>query len=173
MTRLIANFLETSMKASLSLWQRMRATYSRQREKGGLRRDARGGFTLVELLVVLVILGLVMGLVGPRVLGYLSSSRERTAHLQIESFASALDLFYLDYGRYPTNNEGLEALVRRPASGEHWAGPYLKQPNVPSDPWGNAYTYHVPGKQTPYAITSLGPDGGHGASVQRAAIGNE
>lgn len=137
------------------------------------RRDTEGGFTLVELLVVLVILGLVMGLVGPRVLGYLSSSRERTAHLQIESFASALDLFYLDYGRYPTNNEGLEALVRRPASGEHWAGPYLKQPNVPVDPWGNAYVYHVPGKQTPYAITSLGPDGGHGAAVQHAAIGNE
>ncbi len=136
-------------------------------------RDARGGFTLVELLVVLVILGLVMGLVGPRVLGYLSSSRERTAHLQIESFASALDLFYLDYGRYPTNGEGLEALVKRPGSGEHWAGPYLKQPNVPVDPWGNPYTYHVPGKTTPYAITSNGPDGERSASVQHAAIGNE
>ena len=133
----------------------------------------KGGFTLVELLVVLVILGLVMGLVGPRVLGYLSSSRERTAHLQIESFASALDLFYLDYGRYPTNSEGLQALVARPASGEHWAGPYLKQPKVPVDPWGNAYQYHVPGRTTPYAITSLGPDGEHAASVQHAAIGNE
>lgn len=135
-------------------------------------RNSQDGFTLVELLVVLVILGLVMGLVGPRVLGYLSSSRERTAHLQIESFASALDLFYLDYGRYPTSSEGLEALIKRPGSSNNWGGPYLKQPNVPKDPWGNAYEYHVPGKTTPYAITSAGPDGGRGSS-ERAAIGNE
>jgi general secretion pathway protein G len=135
-------------------------------------RDTKGGFTLVELLVVLVILGLVMSLVGPRVLGYLSSSRERTAHLQIESFQSALDLFYLDYGRYPTNNEGLEALVKRPSTSDHWAGPYLKQPRVPVDPWGNAYDYHVPGKTGPYLISSPGPDGKHGTS-ERAAIGSE
>ena len=135
-------------------------------------RDSKGGFTLVELLVVLVILGLVMGLVGPRVLGYLSSSRERTAHLQIESFASALDLFYLDYGRYPTNGEGLDALIHKPGSGDRWAGPYLKQPNVPKDPWGNAYEYHTPGKTGPYAITSPGPDGKGGGS-EHAAIGSE
>ena len=149
-----------------------RATFSRKREKGGLRRDTRGGFTLVELLVVLVILGLVMGLVGPRVLGYLSSSRERTAHLQIESFNSALDLYFLDNGRYPTNSEGLEALVRRPASEPHWSGPYLKQANVPADPWGNPYAYHVPGKAGPYAITSAGPDG-KGGSTEHAAIGSD
>jgi general secretion pathway protein G len=136
------------------------------------RRDARGGFTLVELLVVLVILGLIMGLVGPRVLGYLSSSRERTARLQIESFTSALDLFYLDYGRYPTNAEGLDALVHRPADGDHWAGPYLKRADVPNDPWGHPYQYHVPGRTAPYAITSLGPDGQR-AETSRAAIGNE
>lgn len=139
---------------------------------GRRRRDREGGFTLIELLVVLVILGLVMGLVGPRVLGYLSSSRERTARLQIESFASALDLFYLDYGRYPNNNEGLEALVRRPADGDHWAGPYLKRPDVPNDPWGNPYQYHVPGRNTPYSISSLGPDGKH-ADASRPAISNE
>ena len=138
----------------------------------GASRDRRGGFTLVELLVVLVILGLVMGLVGPRVLGYLSSSRERTAHLQIESFKSALDLFYLDFGRYPNNSEGLDALVKRPASGATWAGPYLKQANVPNDPWGNPYEYHVPGKTAPFAINSLGPDG-KGGNSQHAAIGSE
>ncbi len=135
-------------------------------------RDTTGGFTLVELLVVLVILGLVMGLVGPRVLGYLSSSRERTAHLQIESFNSALDLYFLDNGRYPTNSEGLEALVRRPAAEPHWAGPYLKQANVPADPWGNPYAYHVPGKAGPYAISSAGPDG-KGGSSEHAAIGSD
>ncbi len=122
-------------------------------------RDRGGGFTLVELLVVLVILGLVMGLAGPRVLGYLSSSRERTAKLQIESFASALDLFFLDNGRYPSTSEGLQALVQRPASSESWSGPYLKQGTVPNDPWGRPYEYRVPGKTAPYAITSLGPDG--------------
>ena len=139
---------------------------------GRPRRDTTGGFTLVELLVVLVILGLVMGLVGPRVLGYLSSSRERTAHLQIESFNSALDLYFLDNGRYPTNSEGLEALVRHPASEPHWAGPYLKQANVPSDPWGNPYTYHTPGKTGAYAITSAGPDG-KGGSTEHAAISSD
>lgn len=133
--------------------------------EGRARRDARGGFTLVELLVVLVILGLVMGLAGPRVLGYLSSSRERTARLQIESFASALDLFFLDNGRYPTTSEGLQALVRRPPASESWSGPYLKQGSLPADPWGRPYEYRAPGKSGPYAIISLGPDGQRGDGV--------
>lgn len=132
------------------------------------QRDHHGGFTLVELLVVLVILGLVMGLVGPRVLGYLSSSRERTAKLQIESFASALDLFYLDTGRYPTTSEGLQALVKRPGAAENWGGPYLKQNSVPADPWGRPYEYRVPGKTGPYAITTLGPDGQKGLAGESA-----
>jgi general secretion pathway protein G len=121
----------------------------------------------VELLVVLVILGLVMGLAGPRVLGYLSSSRERTAKLQIESFASALDLFYLDNSRYPSASEGLHALVQRPPAAESWSGPYLKQGTIPLDPWGRSYEYRVPGKTGPYSIISLGPDGqrGNGAAI--------
>lgn len=133
-------------------------------------RDARGGFTLVELLVVLVILGLVMGLAGPRVLGYLSSSRERTAKLQIESFSSALDLFFLDNGRYPSTSEGLQALVQRPPAADSWSGPYLKQGAVPPDPWGRPYEYRIPGKSAPYAIVSLGADGQKGGS---GAIGKE
>lgn len=137
------------------------------------RRDHSGGFTLVELLVVLVILGLVMGLVGPRVLGYLSSSRERAAKLQIESFASALDLFYLDTGRYPTTSEGLQALVKRPAAVENWGGPYLKQGTVPTDPWGRPYEYRVPGKTGPYAITTLGPEGQKGVSGDTAEVRRE
>lgn len=138
-------------------------TFPRQaRDK---RRDRRGGFTLVELLVVLVILGLVMGLAGPKVLGYLGSSREKTAKLQIESFASALDLYFLDNGRYPSTSEGLDALVKRPAAAESWSGPYLKQNTVPPDPWGHAYEYRAPGKSGPFAIVSLGPDGQKGGAV--------
>lgn len=133
-------------------------------------RDRRGGFTLVELLVVLVILGLVMGLVGPRVLSYLSTSRERVARLQIESFASALDLFFLDNGRYPSMSEGLQALVKRPPTADHWSGPYLKQNALPADPWGRPYEYRVPGKAAPYHITSLGADGQKGGG---GGISNE
>jgi general secretion pathway protein G len=127
-------------------------------------RDTKGGFTLVELLVVLVILGLVMGLAGPRVLGYLSSSRDKAAKLQIESFAAALDLFYLDNGRYPSTSEGLQSLVQRPPAAENWSGPYLKQGSVPPDPWGRPYEYRTPGKTAPYAILSLGAEGVKGGA---------
>lgn len=150
----------------------MHLPLSRSSAIAARRRDRSGGFTLVELLVVLVILGLVMGLVGPRVLGYLSSSRERAAKLQIEAFSSALDLFYLDTGRYPTTAEGLGALVKRPASVEGWGGPYLKQNTVPADPWGRPYEYRVPGRSSPYAITTLGAEGQKGANSAGSAITN-
>lgn len=136
------------------------------------RRDRAGGFTLVELLVVLVILSLVMGLVGPRVLSYLSSSRSRAAKLQIESFANALDLFFLDNGRYPSGSEGLAALIKRPAGADKWGGPYLQQDAVPLDPWGNAYDYRVPGTKAPYAIVSYGADGKKGGTDDGADISN-
>lgn len=136
-------------------------------------RDRTGGFTLVELLVVLVILSLVMGLVGPRVLGYLSSSRTRAAKLQIQSFSSALDLFYLDMGRYPSASEGLEALARKPAGQGTWAGPYVQNGVVPADPWGAPYEYRVPGRGKPYGVTSLGADGKRGGEGGDADISNE
>lgn len=151
----------------------MRLPLPRLSEATTRPRDRSGGFTLVELLVVLVILGLVMGLVGPRVLGYLSSSRERAAKLQIEAFSSALDLFYLDTGRYPTTAEGLGALVKRPASVEGWGGPYLKQNAVPADPWGRPYEYRVPGRASPYAITTLGAEGQKGVNSAGSAITNQ
>src|SRR5438270_9192554 len=103
------------------------------------RRTARHerGFTLVELLVVITIITLIMGIVGPRVLNYLTESKVKAARIQIESFSSALDLFFLDTGRYPNGSEGLAALVQRPGSINAWNGPYLKGGQVPSDPWGN------------------------------------
>lgn len=141
--------------------------------RGRSLRDTNSGFTLVELLVVLVILGLVMGLVGPRVLNYLTSSRTRAAALQVTSFKSSLDLFFLDVGRYPSKSEGLKALVDKPGSADGWNGPYLQQAAVPADPWGNPYQYAVPGAKGPYRILSLGADGVAGGSGNDADISSD
>jgi general secretion pathway protein G len=145
--------------------------------RGHLRQQAmrghgEGGFTLVEMLVVITIIGLVMGLVGPRVLNYLGDAKVKAAKLQIESFGSALDLFYLDAGRYPSASEGLAALVQRPAGVPVWNGPYLKNASVPVDPWGHVYLYRVPGEKRPYQIISLGSDGQEGGTGTAADIGN-
>ncbi|MFO1101342.1 MAG: type II secretion system major pseudopilin GspG [Methylocystis sp.] len=122
----------------------------------------RAGFTLVEMLVVLAIISSIVGLVGPRVLNYLSESKVKTAQIQMENLASALDLFYLDAGRYPSTEEGLNALAQRPAGVSSWSGPYLKTASVPKDPWGHAYLYRSPGQSGPYDIGSLGPEGREG-----------
>jgi general secretion pathway protein G len=137
------------------------------------RLAAKAGYTLVEMLVVLVIISLILGLVGPRVLGYLGDSRVKTARLQIESFGSALDLFYLDTGRYPTSAEGLSALVQAPSGVPIWNGPYIKGARVPTDPWGNAYQYRAPVSHTPpYEISSYGSDGREGGTGTAADISN-
>jgi general secretion pathway protein G len=123
------------------------------------RREREGGFTLVEMLVVITIIGLVMALVGPRVLNYLSESKVKAAKIQIESFSAALDLYYLDNGAYPAASEGLAALVERPSSEPAWNGPYLRTGSVPDDPWGHPYVYKVPGDHAPYEIDSYGAGG--------------
>jgi general secretion pathway protein G len=127
-----------------------------QRFRTGARGPGEAGFTLVEMLVVITIIGLVMSLVGPRVLSYLSDSKVKTAKIQIESFEAALDLYYLDNGSYPASNEGLKALVQRPASATAWNGPYLRTAAVPDDPWGHPYLYKAPGDRSPYEIASYG-----------------
>jgi general secretion pathway protein G len=134
------------------------------------RRRGEGGFTLIEILVVITIIALIMSLVGPRVLNYLGESKVKAAKIQIQSFGSALDLFNLDTGRYPNSAEGLTALVQNPGSIPAWNGPYLKGGVVPNDPWGKAYVYRSPGEHGPYDIMSYGSDGQEGGTGTAADI---
>jgi general secretion pathway protein G len=131
------------------------------------------GFTLVEMLVVITIIGLIMGLIGPRVLNYLNESKVKAAKIQIQSFSSALDLFYLDAGRFPSSAEGLTALVQRTPGVPAWNGPYLKGGTVPNDPWSHPYVYRSPGEHGPYDIVSLGSDGQEGGTGIAADISME
>jgi general secretion pathway protein G len=137
-----------------------------------LANKTRAGFTLIEMLVVLVIIGLVTSLVGPRVLNYLSDSRVKAARLQIEALTNSLDLYYMDVGRYPTTQEGLTALTRRPPGIDVWNGPYVKGAIVPPDPWRNAYVYAAPGGHGAYDLLSYGSDGHEGGEGSAADVTN-
>ena len=141
-------------------------------QRGG-RYAAQQGFTLVEMLVVITIIGLIMGLIGPRVLNYLSESKVKAAKIQLQSFGSALDLFYLDAGRFPSTAEGLTALVQRTPGVVAWNGPYLKGGNVPNDPWNNQYIYRTPGERGAYEIVSYGSDGQEGGTGIAADISTD
>ncbi len=137
-----------------------------------MRRARQTGFTLVELLVVLAILGLLAGLVGPRVLNQLGGAKSKTANVQIKDFEQALELYKLDVGRFPSGDEGLEALVNKPASATGWNGPYLKRKDLPTDPWGKPYLYAMPGQHGEVDIFSYGADGAAGGDGENADIGN-
>ncbi|WP_437376377.1 type II secretion system major pseudopilin GspG [Inquilinus limosus] len=134
------------------------------------RRRRQAGFTLIELLVVLVILGLLAGLVGPRVLAYLGGARADSARLQIENFKSALDLYAIDVGGYPTTAQGLKALLANPGGVRGWNGPYLRSNALPQDPWGNTYNYRAPGQHGAFDLYSLGADSREGGSGDDADI---
>jgi len=131
-------------------------------------RRARG-FTLIELLVVLAILTLLAGLVGPRVLGQLGGAKSKTAVVQIADLDKSLELYKLDVGRYPTTEEGLDALVKKPGSVNGWNGPYLKG-GVPTDPWNHPYRYTNNGGNI--EIVSLGADGAPGGDGENADVRN-
>jgi general secretion pathway protein G len=122
------------------------------------RTGNQAGFTLVEVLVVLTIMGLIMSLIGPRVLGYLADAKYKTARIQAETLASAVELFFIDNGRYPLDVEGLQALVAPPANLGTWSGPYIRGTSVPLDPWGKPYKYASERGRT-YVITFVGADG--------------
>lgn len=128
------------------------------------------GFTLVELLVVLAILGLLAGLVGPRVLGQLGGAKHKTAAVQIKDFEQAAELFKLDTGRFPTTAEGLDALVNK-LNVRGWNGPYLRK-GLPADPWGNPYRYESPGGHGDLDIYTYGADNAPGGEGEKADIGN-
>lgn len=117
-----------------------------------------GGFTLVELLVVMIIIGLLAALVGPRFIRQEEKAKIKAAKAQIELLSTALDTFRLDIGRYPSSEEGLDALVRKPGSVDKWDGPYLKK-DIPLDPWGKAYVYKSPGEHGAFDLLSYGADG--------------
>ena len=134
-------------------------------------RKSSRGFTLIELLVVLAILTLLAGLVGPRVLNQLGGAKSKTAGVQIADLDKSLELFKLDVGRYPTTEEGLDALVTRPGSANGWTGPYLKG-GVPTDPWGKPYKYANPGSNGGIEILSLGADGAPGGEGENADVRN-
>ncbi len=135
------------------------------------RRRSRG-FTLLELLVVVTIIGLLAAYVGPKYFSQLGRSEQGVAKAQVEAFGRALDTYRLDVGQYPTTEEGLNALLTRPANVARWNGPYL-QKAVPLDPWGRAYIYRAPGVNGDFDITSYGKDGQPGGTGDAADVTNQ
>jgi general secretion pathway protein G len=127
-------------------------------------RQKERGFTLIEILVVIIIIGMLAALVGPRLFGKVSMAKQKTAKAQIELFGTALDAFRLDVGKYPTTEDGLKALREKPSGVEGWQGPYLPK-EIPLDPWNSTYIYKCPGEHGEYDLISLGldrVDGGEG-----------
>lgn len=130
------------------------------------------GFTLVELLVVLAIIGMLAGVVGPKVLNALGGAKSKTALVQIHDFEQALEVYMLDTGNYPTSEQGLAALVQKPSDIMGWNGPYLKGRKIPQDPWNKSYMYRYPGEHADIDIFSYGADGQSGGEGDKADVGN-
>jgi general secretion pathway protein G len=134
-----------------------------------VQRPLESGFTLLELLVVMVIIGLLAGYVGPKYFAQIGKSETKTARAQIDALGKALDQYRLDTGRYPSTEQGLAALNAAPGNESRWAGPYL-QKAVPLDPWGKTYQYTSPGAHGEYDLVSLGKDGQPGGQAEAADV---
>ena len=135
------------------------------------KNHREAGFTLIELMIVLFILGLLAALVAPRLMGRVGKAKQKTAQAQLQLLGTALDLFHLDVGRYPTTEEGLRVLKEKPNNAAGWGGPYLDKA-IPNDPWGRPYVYKSPGEHGPYDISSLGADGNPGGDGENQDIAN-
>jgi general secretion pathway protein G len=140
--------------------------------RAGQRRHTESGFTLLELLVVMVIIGLLAGFVAPRYFAQVGKSQVKAARAQIDALDKALEQYRIDVGHLPTTEQGLAALNAQPPGEQNWAGPYLKK-DVPLDPWGSAYLYAEPGTHNnDYDLISLGKDGRVGGTGEAADLGN-
>jgi general secretion pathway protein G len=128
----------------------------------GSNRARQRGMTLIEILVVLVLIGIVLGIVGGNFIGKGEKAKADAARIEIGQISQTLDLYKLEVGRYPSSQEGLQALISAPAGVSNWNGPYWKKSTVPKDPWGNEYRYVSPGSKGAYEIVSLGADGKEG-----------
>ena len=137
-----------------------------------LSTDREAGFTLLELLVVLAILGLLAAVVAPRVISYLGGARTKTASIQVKGIATSLELYRVDAGRYPTQQEGLAALIKAPPGAVAWNGPYLANPSALIDPWTRPYRYTIPGKHGEFDVVSLGADDREGGSGEDKDVGS-
>lgn len=132
---------------------------------------SQAGFSLIELMLVLVMLGLIAGIIIPLVMKYLGTSEIKSAKVQIEDISAALDMYRLEVGNYPTSSQGLKALAYKPPDTRGWNGPYLKRGDVPLDPWNNEYQYKSPGSNNyPYDLLSMGADGSVGGGGSNADI---
>lgn len=151
----------------------MAAAYTGSQASLPAMKPIARGFTLLELLVVVAIIGLLAGYVGPQYFGQIGKAESRAARAQIVAFETALDQYRLDVGRYPSTEHGLTALLRAPAGVAKWGGPYLRKVTaLPPDPWGSAYQYRAPGEHGPFDLYSYGRDGRAGGEGEDADITN-